>query len=156
MQSERKYDDEPVGRRRRRGTGAIFEAAAQGLAMPVCGMEAEFNVVMDGKEIDPRKFWGAPTAFIDQPLLRRTRSSLQLPTGGAVYFDRGVIEVVTPVIELAPASTARMVRNLWEQIGFVRDQLTNWGHRTGHTVRLKAYSSHYNISYEIPKSQQNA
>jgi hypothetical protein len=80
---------------------------------------------------------------------------MQLPTGGAVYFDRGVIEVVTPVIELAPACTARMVRNLWEQIGFVRGELTNWGHKTGHTVRLKAYSSHYNISYEIPKSPAN-
>src|SRR5688572_8841531 len=157
MQPPKKYDDEPTtGRGRvRRGTTSIFEAAAQGLAYPVTGMEAEFNVVMDGVEIDPRKFWGSPTAFIDQPLLPRTRSSLQLPTGGAVYFDRGVIEVVTPVIELAPACTARMVRNLWEQIGFVRDQLTNWGRKTGHTVRLKAYSSHYNISYEIPKSEQN-
>jgi len=92
--------------------------------MPVTGMEAEFNVVLDGVEIDPRAYWKDPTAFIDVPMLRRTRSSLQRPTGGAVYFDRGVIEVVTPVIELAPHSTARMVRNLWEQIGFVRDQLT--------------------------------
>ena len=33
-------------------------------------------------------------------------------------------------------------------IGFVRDQLTNWGKKTGHTVRLKAYSSHYNVSFE--------
>jgi hypothetical protein len=126
------------------------------LAMPVIGMESEFNVWLDEKEINPEPYWKHPSAFIDRPLLSREKSSLQLPTGGAVYFDRGVIEVVTPVIELAPASTARMVRNLWEQIGFVRDQLTSWGHRTGHTVRLKAYSSHYNISYEIPKSQQNA
>src|SRR5947209_5442063 len=124
--------------------------------MPVTGMEAEFNVVLDGVEIDPRAYWKDPTAFIDVPLLRRTRSSLQLPTGGAVYFDRGVIEVVTPVIELAPGSTARMVRNLWEQIQFVRDQLTRWEQKTGHTVRLKAYSSHYNITYEVPKSKQTA
>ena len=124
--------------------------------MPVIGMESEFNVWLDEVEINPEPYWKHPSNFIDRPLLQREKSSLQLPTGGAVYFDRGVIEVVTPVIELAPASTARMVRNLWEQIGFVRDQLTNWGHRTGHTVRLKAYSSHYNISYEIPKSQQNA
>jgi hypothetical protein len=117
--------------------------------MPVTGMEAEFNVVLDGAEIDPRAYWKDPTAFIDVPLLRRTRSSLQLPTGGAVYFDRGVIEVVTPVIELAPGSTARMVRNLWEQIQFVRDQLTRWEQRTGHHVRLKAYSAHYNISFEL-------
>ena len=124
--------------------------------MPVTGMEAEFNVVLDGVEIDPRAYWKDPTAFIDVPLLRRTRSSLQLPTGGAVYFDRGVIEVVTPVIELAPGSTARMVRNLWEQIQFVRDQLTKWEQRTGHHVRLKAYSAHYNISFELKRHQQDA
>jgi hypothetical protein len=124
--------------------------------MPVTGMEAEFNVVLDGVEIDPRAYWKDPTAFIDVPLLRRTRSSLQLPTGGAVYFDRGVIEVVTPVIELAPGSTARMVRNLWEQIQFVRDQLTRWEQRTGHHVRLKAYSAHYNISFELKRHEQDA
>jgi hypothetical protein len=124
--------------------------------MPVTGMEAEFNVVLDGVEIDPRAYWKDPTAFIEVPLLRRTRSSLQLPTGGAVYFDRGVIEVVTPVIELAPGSTARMVRNLWEQIQFVRDQLTKWEQRTGHHVRLKAYSAHYNISFELKRHQQDA
>ncbi|MBV8517867.1 MAG: hypothetical protein JO197_10750 [Acidobacteria bacterium] len=122
--------------------------------MPVIGMESEFNVWLDEVEINPETYWKHPSAFIDRPLLTREKTSLQLPTGGAVYFDRGVIEVVTPVIELAPQSTARMVRNLWEQIGFVRDQLTNWGKKTGHTVRLKAYSSHYNITYEIPKSQQ--
>ena len=124
------------------------------LRMPVIGMESEFNVWLDEVEIDPKKYWGTPGAFIDQALLPREKSSLQLPTGGAVYFDRGVIEVVTPVIELAPRSTARMVRNLWEQIGWVRDQLTKWERRTGHTVRLKAYSSHYNVSFEIPKSEQ--
>lgn len=124
--------------------------------MPGIGMESEFNVWLDEVEIDPKPYWKHPSAFIDRPLLPREKSSLQLPTGGAVYFDRGVIEVVTPVIELAPNATARMVRNLWEQIGFVRDQLTRWEKKTGHTVRLKAYSSHYNISYEYPKRLQTA
>jgi len=124
--------------------------------MPVIGMESEFNVWLDEVEVDPREYWGHPGAFIDRPLLPREKTSLQLPTGGAVYFDRGVIEVVTPVIELAPHSTARMVRNLWEQIGFVRDQLTKWEKANGHTVRLKAYSSHYNISYDVPKKEQSA
>ncbi|MEO6487355.1 MAG: hypothetical protein ABIO78_05340 [Thermoanaerobaculia bacterium] len=123
--------------------------------MPGIGMESEFNVWVDEVEIDPKPFWKSPSAFIDRPLLPREKSSLQLPTGGAVYFDRGVIEVVTPVIELAPHSTARMVRNLWEQIGFVREQLTKWEKKSGHTVRLKAYSTHYNISYEIPRRFQN-
>ncbi|HJT18442.1 MAG TPA: hypothetical protein VJ853_13680 [Thermoanaerobaculia bacterium] len=126
------------------------------LKMPVIGMESEFNVWLDEVEIDPKKYWQHPSAFIDRELLPREKSSLQLPTGGAVYFDRGVIEVVTPVIELGPDSTARMVRNLWEQIAFVRDQLTKWEKRSGHTVRLKAYSAHYNISYEIPRWQQTA
>lgn len=123
--------------------------------MPVIGMESEFNVWLDEVEINPEPYWKHPSAFIDRPLLVREKSSLQLPTGGAVYFDRGVIEVVTPVIELAPSSTARMVRNLWEQIGFVREQLTRWGRENGHSVRLKAYSTHYNVSYEIPQSRQS-
>jgi hypothetical protein len=126
------------------------------LKMPVIGMEAEFNVYLDGQEIIPEKFWSHPSEFIDVPLLARTEKSSQLPTGGAVYFDRGVIEVVTPVIEIAPGCTARVVRNLWEQMGFVRDQLTSWEKRTGHNVRLKAYSAHYNISFELPRSEQNA
>ncbi|HEV8253220.1 MAG TPA: hypothetical protein VGQ78_00575 [Vicinamibacteria bacterium] len=125
------------------------------LALPVAGMESEFNVVLDGAEIDPRKYWGQPLAFIeDGPTLKREKSSYQVQTGGAVYFDRGVIEVVTPVIELRPGCAARMVRNLWEQIGFVRDQLDRWEERTGHHVRLKAYSAHYNISYDIPRREQ--
>jgi hypothetical protein len=125
------------------------------LAMPVIGLESEFNVWLDEVEIIPEDYWKHPTAFIDQPLLPREKTSSHLPTGGAVYFDRGVIEVVTPVIEIAPGCTARVVRNLWEQIGFVRAQLTGWEKRTGHTVRLKAYSTHYNISFELRRREQN-
>jgi hypothetical protein len=130
------------------------EALATALRMPVTGLEAEFNVLIDGVEIDPRKYWVTPGAFIDAPLLKRERSSFQLPTGGAVYFDRGVIEVVTPVIELAPGCTARVVRNLWEQIGFVRNELTKWEGRQGRDVRLKAYSTHYNVSFELRPEEQ--
>src|SRR5688572_30616581 len=150
MQTASKTEYRTRGRRGR----TIAEAAR--LGMPVIGMESEFNVVLDGVEIDPRAYWKDPSAFIDIPLLRRTRSSLQLPTGGAVYFDRGVIEVVTPVIELAPGCTARVVRNLWEQIAFIRSQLTKWGERTGHDVRLKAYSTHYNISFELSPRELDA
>src|SRR5206468_9481111 len=128
---------------------------ARRLRMPVTGMEAEFNVFLDGLEIDPRAFWGRPTGFIDVPMLRREKSSFQLPTGGAVYFDRGVIEVVTPVIELAPGCSARVVRNLWEQIAFVRRELSKWEGRTGRHIRLKAYSTHYNVSFNPPRVRQN-
>jgi len=125
------------------------------LKMPVIGLEAEFNVWLDGVEIIPEDYWKHPSAFIEGELLQRTKKSSQLPTGGAVYFDRGVIEVVTPVIELAPGCTARAVRNLWDQLHFVRNELTKWGNRTGHDIRLKAYSCHYNVSFELKKREQN-
>ena len=147
------------GRAPRRSAGpwaSVPGPAASRLRLPVTGIEAEFNVFLDGVEIDPRAFWGHPTAFIEQPLLRREKSSFQLPTGGAVYFDRGVIEVVTPVIELAPGCTARVVRNLWEQIAFVRRELSNWEKRAGRHVRLKAYSTHYNVSFNVPRAHQSA
>jgi len=124
------------------------------LNMPVIGMESEFNVWVDGIEVIPETYWKAPRDFIEVPMLAREKSSSQLPTGGAVYFDRGVIEVVTPVIEIAPSCTARVVRNLWEQIGFVRKELSRWEARTGHHVRLKAYSCHYNVSFELRRHQQ--
>lgn len=136
----------PQNRKEESGFDRVLQATK--LDMPVIGMESEFNVWLDEVEINPEPYFKHPSTFIDGPLLAREKSSVQLPTGGAVYFDRGVIEVVTPVIELAPHCTARMVRNLWEQIGFVRDELTKWGERNEHTVRLKAYSSHYNISHE--------
>jgi len=144
----------PRGRRREGPWASVPGPVARRLRMPVTGMEAEFNVFLDGVEIDPREFWGRPTAFIDAPLLQREKSSFQLPTGGAVYFDRGVIEVVTPVIELAPGCSARVVRNLWEQIAFVRRELSNWEKRTGRHIRLRAYSAHYNVSFEHPRSAQ--
>jgi len=119
------------------------------LELPVIGLEAEFKVFVDEVEVVPEEIWRTPSAFIQQPLLKRTSKSLQLPTGGALYFDGGVIEVVTPVIEIAPHCTARVVRSLWEQIGFVRDQLDAWEKRTGHRVRLQAFSCHFNISFEL-------
>jgi hypothetical protein len=125
------------------------------LLLPVIGLEAEFKVFVDDQEVVPEELWRAPTSFIDRPLLERTSKSSQLPTGGAVYFDGGVLEVVTPVIEIAPQCTARVVRSLWEQLGFVRDQLDRWEKRTGRSVRLQAFSCHFNISYELPREERN-
>ena len=119
------------------------------------GLEAELKVFIDEEEVAPEDVWRAPAAFIDRPMLKRGTRASQLPTGGAVYFDGGVIEVVTPVIEIAPQCTARVVRSLWEQIGFVRDQLDRWEERSGHRVRLEAFSCHFNVSFELPREERN-
>ncbi len=125
------------------------------LEMPVIGLEAEFKVFVDEEERTPEEVWRTPAAFIEAPTLKRANKSLQLPTGGALYFDGGVIEVVTPVIEIAPQCTGRAVRSLWEQIGFVRDQLTNWESAHGHRVRLEAFSCHVNISFELSRDERS-
>lgn len=125
------------------------------LLMPVIGLEAEFRVFIDGREVMPEEYWRAPASFIERPLLRRSSKSSQLPTGGAVYFDGGVLEVVTPVIEIASQCTARVVRSLWEQIGFVRDQLDGWEQRNAKDVRLAAFSCHFNISFELTREERN-
>lgn len=125
------------------------------LRMPVIGLEAEFRVFIDEREVKPEEYWKAPAAFISRPLVRRGSKSSQLPTGGAVYFDGGVLEVVTPVIEIAPQCTARVVRSLWEQIGFVRDQLDLWERANAKRVRLEAFSCHFNISYEVPREERS-
>jgi hypothetical protein len=125
------------------------------LAMPVIGLESEFQVFVDERPVVPEEYWRTPSAFIDRPLLYRSSKASQLPTGGAVYFDGGVLEVVTPVIELGPQSTARVVRSLWEQIRFIREQLDRWQQRNAKRVRLQAYSCHFNISYELARGERN-
>ncbi len=125
------------------------------LRFPVIGLEAEFRVFIDGREIVPEEYWRTPSAFITRPLLERSSKSSQLPTGGAVYFDGGVLEVVTPVIEIASQCTARVVRSLWEQIGFIRDQLDRWERRNAKDARLQAFSCHFNISYELARDERN-
>jgi len=124
------------------------------LAMPVIGLEAEFKPFVDGVEVIPEEFWRTPAGLVEVPLMKRTSKSLQLPTGGALYFDGGVLEVVTPVIEIAPECTGRAVRSIWEQIAFVREQLDLWETRNGREVRLQAFSCHCNISFELTREER--
>lgn len=125
------------------------------LELPVIGLEAEFETIVDGERVVPEDYWRTPAGFIDRPLLARTKKSSQLPTGGAVYFDGGVVEVVTPVIEIAPQCTGRVVRSVWEQIGFVRDHFDRWEKRSGRHVQLRAFSCHFNISFELAREERN-
>jgi hypothetical protein len=110
------------------------------------GLEAEFVVILDGEPVDPKEAFGDPRAFLGDGVMHRTGSSYHLPTGGAVYFDTGVIEVVTPVIELGPGAPSQAARSLWEGIYAVRERLDEWCRRERRDARLVGFSAHYNLS----------
>src|ERR1041384_8532815 len=128
----------------RKGT----DRAERPVALAAVGLEADFAVVLDGKPAKPEHVFGSPTKIVRAPMMHRTGRSYHLPTGGAVYFDTGVIELATPVIEIGPGCAARAGRSLWESIRFVRRELDAWEGREGHTVHLAGFSTHYNVSLE--------
>jgi hypothetical protein len=132
------------------------ERIDQPVALAAVGLEAEFAVVLDGKPAKPEKVFGSPTAIVRTPMMHRTGRSYHLPTGGAVYFDTGVIEIATPVIEIEPGCAARAGRSLWESIRFLRGELDAWEQREGRTVHLSGFSTHYNVSFELPPAEQGS
>ncbi len=114
------------------------------------GLEAEFTLVVDGREKRPEEVFGTPGNLLryhEGRIIPRVGRSCHLPTGGALYFDTGVVEVATALIELdAPGGCARAVRSLWEQIAFVRTQLDRWEAATVRTMSLRGFSAHYSFS----------
>ena len=145
---------QPVAHKRVKYGERLGASAAVQLA--AIGLEAEFTVVLDGEPVKPEKIWGSPRHIIRGPLMHRTGRSYHLPTGGAVYFDTGVIEIATPTIELGPGCAARAGRSLWESIRFLRAELDAWERSTGHTVQLAGFSAHYNISFDIPDATRGS
>jgi hypothetical protein len=113
----------------------------------VIGLEAEFSLFVDGKRRRPEKVFGDPSRLIRRRMIPRTGKSFQLPAGGAIYFDTGVIEVATPIVELERGCCYRATRLLWEQIRYLRAELDHWGKRHGRKYRLQGFSTHYNFSF---------
>jgi hypothetical protein len=140
----------------KKGAGGKLEAPAGRLQLAAVGMEAEFTLVVDGRERKPERVFGTPKNFLNGDRMHRVGTSYHLANGGAVYFDTGVIEVATPVIEIEKGCAARAGRSLWEGILEVREALDDWERRTGHDARLVGFSTHYNISFELPRHQQGA
>lgn len=124
------------------------------LELAAMGMEAEFSVLVDGEPARPEDVFGSPRAFVRGTMMHRQGTSYHLPTGGAVYFDTGVIEVATPVIEIERGAAARAGRSLWESILYMREELDDWERRTGREIRLTGFSTHYNVSFELPLHEQ--
>lgn len=124
------------------------ERARTGLG--AIGIEAEFAIVVDGQPARPEDVFGSPTQIVRAPMMHRTGRSYHLPTGGAIYFDTGVIELATPVIEMELGCAARAGRSLWESIRFLRSELDAWEERDGRSVHLAGFSTHYNVSFDTP------
>jgi hypothetical protein len=114
----------------------------------VIGLEAEFSLIINDKRELPEKVFGTAEKLIRHKMLPRTGRSFQLPSGGAIYFDTGVIEVATPIVELEPGCCYRATRLLWEQIHFVGEELRRWARRNKCRARLQGFSTHYNFSFQ--------
>lgn len=117
-------------------------------ALAAIGLEAEFALVVDGQATPVEEVFRDPRDFIGATLVHRRGTSYHLPTGGIVYFDTGVIEVATPLIEIARGCGMRAARSLWESIESVREGLAGWERRTGRTAALTGFSAHYNVSFD--------
>jgi hypothetical protein len=113
----------------------------------VIGLEAEFNLFINGRRRRPEKVFGDPSRLVRRRMIPRTGKSFQSPAGGAIYFDTGVIEVATPIIELEPGCCYRATRLLWEQIRYLREELDHWSKRSDCQCRLQGFSTHYNFSF---------
>jgi hypothetical protein len=122
--------------------------------MAAIGLEAEFVVMLDGQPVKPEDVFGSPRQIVRGPLMHRTGRSYHLPTGSAVYFDTGVIEIATPMIEIDRGCAARAGRSLWESILFLRRELDAWQERHGRDVRLVGFSTHYNVSFDVPPDER--
>jgi len=136
--------------------GGIERRAASTAALAAIGLEAEFTMLLDGEQVKPEDIFGSPRKLVRGPMMHRTGRSYHLPTGGAMYFDTGVIELATPVIEIDRGCAARAGRSLWESIRFVRRELDAWENREDHTVHLAGFSTHYNVSLESHGRQRRS
>jgi hypothetical protein len=134
--------------------GGKSEGVPSRLQLAAIGLEAEFSLVVDDRPVRPEAIFGDPRAFLGGGRMHRVGTSYHLQNGGAVYFDTGVIEVATPVIEIMRGCAARAGRSLWEGVLEVREALDKWERSSGHDARLTGFSTHYNISFELPRRQQ--
>ena len=132
------------------------EAPAQPLQLAAVGLEAELELWLDGVRVKPEDVFKSPRDIVRGPLMHRRGTSYHLPTGGAIYFDTGVVEIATPVIEIARGCAARAGRSLWESLLFLQRELDAWQRREERHARLVGFSTHYNTSYEAAAGERGA
>jgi hypothetical protein len=131
-----------------------YATGTQRLRLAAMGMESEFALFMRDQQVRPEAIFGSPRDFIRGDLMHRVGTSYHLPTGSAIYFDTGVIEIATPVIEIERGCAARAGRSLWESIHFVRDELDAWDRAHNNDSRLVGFSAHYNVSFDLEPGER--
>src|SRR5438132_11706452 len=94
-------------------------------ARAVIGLEAEFNLFLNGRRRRPAKVFGDPSRLVRRRMIPRIGKSFQLPAGGAIYFDAGVIEVKTPIVERELECCYRETGLVWELIGYWRREVVH-------------------------------
>ena len=97
MSTASKSTPDVTARRVRRGGK---KAAGVQPRTPVIGLEAEFSVYVKEEKCLPERIFRSPQKIVREKMIPRTGRSFHLPSGGALYFDTGVIEVATPIIEI--------------------------------------------------------
>jgi hypothetical protein len=120
----------------------------------VIGLEAEFSLFVNGRRRRPEKVFGDPSLLVRRQMIPRTGKSFQLPAGGAIYFDTGVIEVATPIVEFERGCCYRATRLLWEQIRYLRHELDHWAKRHKCRCTLQGFSAHYNFSFPTARKSK--
>ena len=124
-----------------------LEVRSRGVSLGAMGIESEFTVLLDGQAVKPEDVFESPTNIVREKMVHRTGRSYHMPTGGAVYFDTGVIEIATGMVEIEQGCAARAGRSLWENIRYLRTELDAWERTHGHNVELSGFSTHYNVSF---------
>lgn len=142
------------GKRAKKAAPGKLQGQPERLLLAAMGMEAEFTLHVNGHPRRPEAVFGDPRAFLGSGLMHRIGTSYHLSTGGAVYFDTGVIEVATPAMEIETGCAARAGRSLWEGILECRAALDKWQRDTGREASLVGFSAHYNVSFDLPAHQQ--
>src|SRR4029079_17732722 len=130
-------------------SGKHEPAIRDALVHAAIGLESEFTLVVDDRPVRPEALFGDPRGFIREPLMHRTGTSYHLPTGAAVYFDTGVIEIATAAMELDRGCMARDALSLGESIAIVRSALDRWERSSRRPARLVGFSTHYNMSLAL-------
>ncbi len=143
-----------VRRRKRPRAEERQELPATPVSLGAIGMESEFTVMLDGQMVKPEDVFKSPTNIVRDPMMHRVGRSYHLPTGGALYFDTGVIEIATGMIEIERGCAARAGRSLWENIRYLRSELDAWEQQHGNDVELAGFSTHYNVSFTPGQKQR--